>query len=258
MTRFFRPPALSSAVALALGIALGACSRTGSSGAAGSGPSASSAAAARAAGSGTASSSLEPPAAGEEQAVREIFLQYRDAIAKGRGETAASLASEKTLAYFERMRLAALTMPAAEVKHSPVMDRTMILLTRARIAKEDLERWHGRELFVHAVDQGWVGKEAQRLEPDVVSIEGGTASLGLRSGTSVVTPAQGFRLYQEGGGWKLDVISVARADSASMKAVEKELAQIDPDPNRALEKVVEKVTGKPVSAEIWQPLVRQP
>ena len=256
MTTLPRPAALASILTLAHGIALGACSRAGSSGAAGSGPSASAAAVARTAGSGSASPPPEPAAAGEEQAVRAIFLQYREAIAKGRGETAAGLVSEKTLDYFERMRVAALSMPAAEVKRSPVMDRTMILITRARIGKDDLERWHGRELFVHAVDQGWVGKEAQRLEPDAVTIDGGTASLGLHSGTDIVTPAQGFRLYREPGGWKLDVISVARADGASMRAVEKELAQIDPDPNRALEKVVEKLTGKPVSAEIWQPLQR--
>ena len=48
-----------------------------------------------------------------EHAIREVFLQYKEAIAKSRGETAASLVSEKTLGYFERMRVAALSMPAS-------------------------------------------------------------------------------------------------------------------------------------------------
>jgi len=248
---------------LAACTALGACTRETGTGSTGSGASASSARTGPAASGGASSSapaasgSAEPGSAGEEQRIREVFVQYKEAIAKSKGEAAASLVSEKTIAYFEQMRVAALTMPAAEVKQSPLMDRTMILATRARVAKGELARWHGRELFVHAVDQGWVGKEAQRLAPDLITIDGTTASLGLRAGTETVPPSQGFKLYQEAGGWKLDVISVARADSASMKAVQKELAQIDPDPNRALVKLIEMLTGKPVGPEIWEPLERK-
>jgi hypothetical protein len=211
-------------------------------------------------GSSAQSSSSAAAAAGsnEEQQVRAVFVEYKAAIRQSKGEAAANAVSERTLAYFERMRSAALHMPASAVKQAPVMDRTVILISRARVSRKDLERWRGRELFVHAVNQGWVGKEAQRLEPDAVALEGDTASLGLRTSSEVVPPAEGFRLYREAGGWKLDVLSVARPESAAMRAVEKELAQVDPDPNRALEKVIASLVGKPVGPEIWQPLVPKP
>jgi len=230
MTTFPWQVARTWALTLALAVALGACSRTSSSGSAATG--------------------------GDEQAIRGVFLHYQEAIGKRQGETAANLVSEKTLAYYERMRVAALSMPAAEVKSSPLMDRMMTLLLRARVAKEDLKAWHGRELFVQAVAQGWVGEGAQRLVPDEVSIDGSTASLGMRSGTSIMPPAQGYRLYQEAGGWKLDIMSIAPPDGPGMKAMEKKLAQIDPNPERALEKLTEKTSGKPVSAAIWEPLDR--
>jgi hypothetical protein len=249
------------AVLLATALLAGCSRETGSTVTASSASSPSAAAstssAAMATGSGGPSASPAPAAApaDDEQQVRAAFSQYKEAIGQGKGEEAARVVSEKTLATFERLRIAALHLAAAEVKRSPVMDRTMILVTRARVRREDLERWRGRELFVHAVDQGWVGKDAQRLEPDAVTIDGSTASLGLRAGSEVVVPAEGFRLYREQGGWKLDVMSIARPESASMKAVQKELQQIDPDPNRALEKVVASLLGKPVGPEIWEPLV---
>jgi hypothetical protein len=191
----------------------------------------------------------------DAQPIHAVFLRYKDAILQRKGEAAANAVSDKTLAYFESMRVAALHMPAAEVKRSSVIDRMVILSIRARIGRERLERWHGRELFVYSVDQGWVGEEVGRVEPAEVTIDGDTASLGVRSGASTLSPAEGYRVFREAGTWKLDVMSVVRPDSASVKAAQDSLQKIDPDPNRALEKVVSQLAGKPVGAEIWEPLV---
>jgi hypothetical protein len=192
---------------------------------------------------------------GEQEQVRAAFYRFAEAVGDGKGEAAARVVSERTFAYFERMRLAALQMPAAEVKLAPLMDRMTILQIRAEVCREDLERWRGRELFVQAMDRGWVQPEAVlQTDPDAVTIEGDAASLGLRNGAWAIAPADGLRLYREAGTWKLDVASVLRSDGEPATQRRKLLQRLDPDPNLALVKLVAATTGRPVGPQIWEAL----
>lgn len=185
---------------------------------------------------------------------RELFLSYRKAIMARNGKEAAGLVSEKTIAYYDAMRVAALEKPEAEVRSAPLFDKMMILLLRARIPKEDLQRWSGRDLFIYAVDQGWVGDEVQGLEPRKITVEGAVAHIGMRSDGKALPPSAGFRAYKEGKAWKLDVMSVAAAAEPVLLA---ELQKLNPDIDRALLAVVGTVVGRPVDESIWEPLLQR-
>ncbi|AKT39512.1 hypothetical protein [Chondromyces crocatus] len=79
----------------------------------------------------------------EETAVREAFLRYREALIARKGDEAVALVTTKTIAHYDAMRLAALRMPAAEVRARPLMDLMFILSLRARSPKEELLRSTG-------------------------------------------------------------------------------------------------------------------
>lgn len=195
------------------------------------------------------------PSAEEEKdmaAARGLFLDYRRAIVNRRGKEAAALVSDKTIAYYDAMRIAALEQPAGDVRSAPLFDKMMILLLRARLPKEDLQRWSGRDLFIYAVDQGWVGDDLQGLEPGKITIAGAEAHIGMQSGGKALPRSMGFRAYREGAAWRLDVMSVAQA---AEPALLEQLGKLHPDIDRALLTVVGIAVEREVDESLWEPLV---
>jgi hypothetical protein len=189
----------------------------------------------------------------ERAAVAGVFDGYKRAILAGKGAESTAFISDKTFAYYESMRVAALEMPAAEVRRAKVMDKLMILSLRARVARADLERWKSKELFVHAVDQGWIGDDVRDLEADEVRIDGDVAQIGIRKGATKVPPAMGFTAYREGGAWKLDIMSVRKIGEPALAAA---MREIDRDEDRALLTVLGTLVDKKLDDGIWEPLAK--
>lgn len=200
--------------------------------------------------SGTAVATAAPSAKDDEAAVRQVFLGYRKAIDEKSGERAASFAATRTIEYFDAMRRAALSMPAAELRKQPMMDRLMALSMRARFDADVLRKLDGRGLFALGVDEGMVGKDVLSLEPGAAVVAGDTARIGLVSRGEEVPPESGFRFDREQGSWRLDVMSIA---PLATPALEQALASVDADPDVAMVKLLEKIAGKPLGAAIWQP-----
>ena len=109
-----------------------------------------------------------PPAFAEELesaiAVRTCFDDYKAAILSGNGKEAVRHISEKTLDYYAEIQTLALHGEASKVRALELMDRLMIISLRTRIPIQQLKSMSPRDLFVYAVENGWVGKESiQRL-----------------------------------------------------------------------------------------------
>lgn len=200
--------------------------------------------------SDTAVAPAAPSAAEDEAAVRQVFLGYRKAIDEKSGERAASFAATRTIEYFDAMRRAALSMPAAELRKQPTMDRLMALTMRARFDAAVLRKLDGRGLFALGVDEGMVGKDVLSLDPGAVVVAGDTARIGLVSRGQEVPPESGFRFERERGHWRLDVMSIA---PLATPALEQMLASVDADPDVAMVRLLEKIAGKPLGAAIWEP-----
>jgi hypothetical protein len=190
----------------------------------------------------------------EQRAVRDTFLAYQKALLARKGDEAAGLVSEKTIAYFESMRVAVLQMPAAEVRKAPLMDKIMVLMLRGRTTKRDLERWTGRNLFVTGVDNGWIGDEVRHVQPGEVQIEGEMARLKFRTGGRPVASGLEFLAYREKGGWKLDVMSIRNVAEPALRA---SLRELNPDEDRAVQSILETVLRKKLDVTIWEPLSPQ-
>jgi hypothetical protein len=199
--------------------------------------------------SSAAEGAARPSATTDEAAVRQVFLDYRKAIDAKRGHDAASVAATRTIDYFETMRRAALSMPAAELRKRPTMDRLMALTIRARFEPAVLRKLDGRGLFALGVDEGMVGKDVQSLDPGPVELDGDTARIGLVTRGDSVPPQSGFRFDREKGAWKIDVMSIT---PLATPVLEQALARIDPDPDVAMVALLEKLVGKPLGATIWQ------
>jgi hypothetical protein len=197
-------------------------------------------------------SAAEPHTDGpDEQAIRTAFVGYRDAVLSRRGAVAAELVTADIFDYMDSMRTEALTATADHVRRKALMDKYMVLTFRARISLADLKKMTGRELFAHSVDIGMNGDSSRGLEPDAIEIDGDVARVGLRKDGQTMPPSGGFRFVKSGGAWRLDVMSASRLATAALPQV---LKSIDPDPDRAILKLLELGLGKPVPATLWEPL----
>jgi hypothetical protein len=105
------------------------------------------------------------------------------------------------------------------------------------------------EVFIYAVNQGWIGKDSV-LDSDIGQLQvfGNDASGEYVRGGKP-TPLK-FRLTKEEGNWKIDLTALTPpADQAISLLIKKEGL----DEDAFIVGLVESVSGKKVSPSIWQP-----
>jgi hypothetical protein len=185
----------------------------------------------------------------EAALVRKQLEAYSAAVYAKDGEGAAKLASKRTLDYFDRARKLALFASAESLAGMPMFDQMMVLNLRARVAVEEIDKADGTALFARGVREGWTGAVARNFAAGPIVIEGDTAVVMSRAKPWLKEePDKGFRAYREDGAWKLDVVAVA---SLAVVRMEAQLAKLDPNPQRALVKLTEKIMGKKLPDDIW-------
>lgn len=191
-------------------------------------------------------------ATGEQAAVRRCFVSYKEAILKQNGKESVRFVNQATVAYFGKMRDLALGGAETDVRRLPFFHKMMILSYRHRVPLDSLLKLSAEELFVYGVDKGWIGRESvseSNLGRVSVSGEEARAVFVLRGKP---TPIE-YRFTKEGGAWKLDFISLMPVVDAAFGAAARE-ANVDEDSFVVL--LLELASGKKVSPDIWQPLVK--
>lgn len=185
----------------------------------------------------------------DEELIRQTFMTYKGAILQQQGQSAASLVNNATLQYYARMKDLALEGQEKEVRQLTPMNKIMVLSLRHRIPVNDLRAMTPEALFVHAVNQGWIGKNSV-LDTDIgqLRVFGKDASADyLKGGTQ--TPLK-YRFTKEDGKWKLDLTALMPvADQAMTTLIERE--KLDED--KFIIGLIESVSGKKVLPLIWQP-----
>jgi cell division septation protein DedD len=188
-------------------------------------------------------------ATGAAAEVKTAFEAYRRALLAGDGEAAAGAVLSSTHGAFARYRRLALTASRAEIQALGAMDRMMVLATRFRVPADRLRSLDGRGLFAHAVQEGMVGKESvqnsQIAEP---TIDGDSAHVPILAAGKPMP--FGFSFGREGATWKLDLAALFGSMNDAFAEI---LKTVDPDPDAAIMKLLERTTGKPVGPEIWTP-----
>jgi hypothetical protein len=185
----------------------------------------------------------------ELELIRQAFLTYKAAILQQQGQSAVPLVNRATLQYYERMKALALEGQEKEVRRLTPVNKVMVLILRHRVPVDDLRGMTPEEVFIHGVNQGWIGKDSV-LDTDIgqPQVFGNDASAEyVKRGKP--TPLK-FRFTKEDGKWKLDLTALTPiADQAMTMLIKKEGL----DEDTFIINIIESISGKKVLPTIWQP-----
>jgi hypothetical protein len=185
----------------------------------------------------------------EAELIRQAFLTYKAAILQQQGQSAVPLVNRATLQYYARMKALALEGQEKEVRQLTPVNKVIVLLLRRRVPVGDLREMTPEELFIHAVNQGWIGKNSV-LDSDIGQLQvfGNDASAEyVKSGKS--TPLK-YRFTKEDGKWKIDLTALMpMGDQAMSMLIKKEGL----DEDTFILSLIESVSGKKALPTIWQP-----
>jgi hypothetical protein len=187
--------------------------------------------------------------ADDAEDIRQVFGSYRAALLAGQGEAAAVLLSRSTHAYYDEMRRLALFGDAASVQRLSMVDQINVLLLRLRIPVDELERLSPQELIVHAVNQGWIGKNGvSNTQAGEVLTEGDVAVVHAIVGGRDAGPM--FRFNREDGAWRLDLVPTMRAVNAALQTAAQAAGVSE---QQFMLGAIGSVVGRRVGPEAWVP-----
>lgn len=184
-----------------------------------------------------------------EAAVRAVFDIYQTAILNDRGEDAVNSVSQDTIDWYESVRVMALTAPEDELRRQGLMNRMQVVLLRHRIPVAELDAMDGRALFIHAVEQGWVGKNSVSdvaIGPITINENFAKGPLIAQGKTSPIH----FQFKGENGAWKLDLLYTMKVAVPALSAQAKGM---DLDENEFILRTAEVLSGRQVPDTIWKP-----
>jgi hypothetical protein len=185
----------------------------------------------------------------DEEAVRFTFERYRNAILARDGETAYDCVDENTRRYYARIMDHVKYDAEDALRELSFTDLTIILAARQFIAQDTLATMDGRDLFVHAVDNGWTDREIVVASLGPVEFSDGAA----HAPALVNRRATLFHwvFHFEDGRWRLDLATqLAAIDDASRQMLASE--GLEPA-DLAYGMLVRGAGADIVSPEIWNP-----
>ena len=206
---------------------------------------------------------LGPVEQAEQADIQAVFASFRQAVLEYRGEDAASHLSAGSLAYYENLLVAARlrnrdpeSYKGAERHLSPTI-RTNVILVTQRLAPSYLESITGRELYVTAFKQGWIGYKtlatASVSNIQAFRKDGARYLLGdmLYSGSAKDKVVMRLGFVQENGIWKIDLVPLFVGIEMT---VSKFLQEKHADPQMAIDETV-KETNAALEPKDWEPAV---
>jgi hypothetical protein len=149
-----------------------------------------------------------------EAEIRALFDRYVKLSRARDGDGVTALVTASTHAYFEGMRSAALSAPAADVKGRGLYDKLTVLTLRKLVPVDKLRSFSGRELvaFIVKTDGATDGEKELTTIRFVASHE---ALASVRAGGKSLP--ESLRVAREGGVWKMDTVSFSQALSSVMR-----------------------------------------
>jgi hypothetical protein len=199
-------------------------------------------------------------AASEAAAVRQSFHGLKTALLQNRGEDAAGLVSQSTLALTEQARDLALYGTQAELEAQPTAMLVAALSLRQSIPAADLQSMPAYDLVAHVVNTD-LTRDGSVVAIDIggVRVDRGTALADVVSNRPF--PVSQLRFNKEQGVWKLDLRDVAYGDTA-IDRVARRLAGGSAAGQQALRNemilAMLAMQGSGIDASIWQPPLRRP
>ncbi|MDG1417040.1 MAG: hypothetical protein P8P99_04505 [Maricaulis sp.] len=150
----------------------------------------------------------------DEIEVRANFDLYRQSLIDRNGEVSRSYVSASTIEYYESLRALALYETEEALNQAVIIDRLTVYRIRAEWTGEQLETMTGAEVFIYAVDEGWVGSNLGALDIVSVRIFGDSATTNLSVNGERMP--WGFTFHKEEGAWRLDLASMMTLMNGAM------------------------------------------
>ncbi|MBW3539792.1 MAG: hypothetical protein KY476_05940, partial [Planctomycetes bacterium] len=190
---------------------------------------------------------------GSDSDVEEVgnaFEAYQSALTTTDGEKAAESVSSATIQLYQEHSDLSISGDPETVQNLSMINRMQVLLIRHRVAPASLKAMDGREVFAHAVNNEWIGKDSVvRVGIDDVAITGNRATAKVTKGGK--RTGETFHFVKEHGRWKLDLTPTFRAADQLFQEAARRRGMSE---NEFIFSVITSLSGRQVTDEIWQPL----
>lgn len=190
--------------------------------------------------------------ASEEVAVKETFDQYKTALVKNDGKSAAEAVSLGTIADYESARKLALEADASELRKISITKRLIVLRLRLEYPYEELKKFSAKGIFVAAVNKGWIGKEGVLTSSLGKVTSSGDSAIGniVVKGQEITDPNfPKYHFKKESGKWKIDLVAMNNMANAVLS---KQVADSGMNENDFLLFVLTIVTKNKVDESVFQ------
>lgn len=190
----------------------------------------------------------------DEAAIRVAFGRYRDALLARDGSAAATAVTGTSHTYYERLRDLALHADRPTLERLGLAEQVAILRLRHEFTAAELTPLSGSELIATSVAESWDSFNAlQRLRIDQVDLQKGEA-LATVLPSSDREPVS-YRFELDHGGWKLDLVHLARSSEPVLaQALELLARRTGAHGTDALVLAVEHSSGHLVEKDLLAPL----
>ena len=184
----------------------------------------------------------------EEKLVRKSFDSYKSAILNDKGEEAVKYVDSRTIKYYSDILELVKNGDSTKIETLSILDKLMVFSIRHRTSKQDILSFDGKTLLVYAIKSGMVGKNsvANNTIGDVTIDSSFAKGQFISNGNKA--PFY-FHFYKEDQQWKIDLTSLF---PISTKAFKKMADESEQNQNEYLFSLLEMITGKKPTQEIWQ------
>jgi len=184
----------------------------------------------------------------DQDAVKQSFIRYKSAILNDNGEEAVRYVDSKTINYYSKLLDLVKSADSVSVEGLSLLDKLMVLIVRHRTPKEKIMKFDGRSMFIYAINSGMVGKNSVSSN----TIGEVTVDKKFAKGQVLVNGKKALIFMQfnkEENIWKMDLTALFPMSNMAFKKVIEDSGENE---NEFMFKILESLTGKKPSAEIWQ------
>lgn len=193
----------------------------------------------------------DPSAAlSSEQAIRATYESYKKAVRAHDGVSAFDVLNAASQAHYQHLVEWIISASADDVQQLPLIERQSVLIARQCVGiSELLELKTGRDLFALSVSRGWVNGDAlSSFELGTIAITGNHATAPAVIGGEET--GEQFRFDREGQEWRIDWTPTDEQRDLLRLSVE----MSGMSETQYLFDLVAKLSGRPISDAIWQPI----
>jgi hypothetical protein len=190
----------------------------------------------------------------DEASIRSVYESYKTSLLNQDGSQAVKYVTASTIEYYDEMKEIALIVSEDAVRNLSTMNKYMVLILRHMVEPNVLSEMTAEELFIYGVNEGLIGEE------DVANSDIGEVSINGDIATAVYInngqpTSLEYEFAKDDGQWKLDLTSIMPVADQAMKQV---ILSSGYDEDEYLCMLLEYISGKKVSDNIWQPLIQTP